>query len=242
MCNLNRKWMTLDKIEHLNVERFFEVGVGGGDVIVALGERGLHGDGIDLSEQAIQICQERIRRAGLDDNLSVHQGDLLSAPTDTTYDLVIAFEVLEHIEDDRAALEAIRALLVPDGYLLLSVPAHMSKWGATDVWAGHVRRYERDELLEKLHTARFTVRESLSVGYPLLNMTRHLRNLIYNRDLERNEPAEERTGRSGVSRPALGRLLQPIIPIYSWLVYQTQRPFLHSDMGEGYFVLAQRDE
>ena len=97
MCDLHRKWLTLTTVVTTQVERFFEVGVGGGDVMIALGKRGIRGDGIDLSEEAIQICQERIRRAGLADNLSVHQGALLSAPTDGPYYLLIAFEVLEHI-------------------------------------------------------------------------------------------------------------------------------------------------
>lgn len=242
MCNLVRKWLALGLIDEVNVQRFLEVGCGRGDLLISLGKKGLAGRGIDFSEQAVQLCRERIVAAGLSDQLAVEQCDLFALAEGQLYDLVIAFEVIEHLEDDRAALERIRALLRPRGHFLLSVPAHMRKWGATDVWADHYRRYERAELGQKLRAAGFTVRELLSYGYPLLNLTRAIRNVVYARDTKRGETAQERTLSSGVSLPAAVRLVRPFVPAYSWLVYQTQRPFLSSNLGEGYFVLAQRDD
>lgn len=244
MCNLARQWLTLRLLERLPVERFFEVGFGAGDVLCALGRRGLRGAGIDFSEEAARACQERLRAEGLEGRLRVACGDLASLPDEVgrDYDLAIAFEVLEHIEDDVAALGTLRRLLRPGGYLLLSVPAHRRQWGATDVWAGHVRRYERAELQEKLARSGFAVREFFSYGFPLLNLTRRLRNLIYARDLRRGDSARERSARSGIARPAGATLFRPLIPPFAWLVYQTQRPFLHSDLGEGYLVLAQRED
>src|SRR3546814_6549126 len=59
----------------------------------------------------------------------------------------MAFEVLEHIEDDHAALRQWLGWLKPGGILLMSVPAHPSQWNAADVWAGHFRRYRKRELL-----------------------------------------------------------------------------------------------
>lgn len=240
MCNLCRKWLTQDLLEGLDLKRFFEVGIGGGDLMIALGKLGLRGEGIDQSLDAVAACRQRILDEGLTEQLSVDERDLFSIETAEPYDLVVAYEVLEHIEDDRRALTSIWHLLKPRGYLLASVPAHMSKWGATDVWAGHVRRYERAELEDKLRNAGFEIIEIISYGYPLLNMTRRLRNLIYGRDVNSDESARERTARSGIERPKLGRLLQPIIPLYAWLVYQTERPFLHKDIGEGYLVMARR--
>lgn len=241
MCNLCRKSLALGLLDQLDVERFLEVGIGAGDVMISLGKRGLVGRGIDFSEQAVATCRERIHAEGLAERLEVRQGDLLALSDETSYDLVIAFEVLEHIEDDHAALDRIRGLLRPHGYLLLSVPAHMSKWGATDVWAGHQRRYEREELQQKLHGSRFVIREFFSYGFPLLNLTRRVRNLVYARDVRRGETVQDRTMSSGIAPPTPVRLLRPMIPVFSWLVCQLQRPFLHSDLGEGYFVLAQRE-
>ncbi len=240
MCNLCRKWLTLDIIDGLGVERFFEVGVGGGDVLIALGNKGLRGEGIDQAPEAVAICDERIKRAGLSERVSVHVQDLFELQSATEFDLVIAFEVLEHIEEDRAALQTLHGLAKSNGYLLVSVPAHMSKWGAIDVWAGHVRRYERDELEGKIRDAGFDVLRTLSYGYPLLNMTRQIRNMIYSRELKDDESTSERTERSGIERPGLGRLLRPLIPLYSWLVFQTGKPFLNKELGEQYLILARR--
>lgn len=242
MCNLCRKWLTLDIIDDLEVERFFEVGVGGGDILIALGNAGLHGEGIDQAPEAVAICDQRIKKAGLSERVSVSGRDLFTLQGAGDFDLVIAYEVLEHIEEDRAALHTLHGLVKSNGYLLVSVPAHMSKWGAIDVWAGHVRRYERDELEGKIRDAGFEVMRTLSYGYPLLNMTRQVRNVIYSRELRDGESISERTERSGIDRPGLGRLLKPLIPLYSWLVFQTGKPFLNRELGEQYLVLARRTD
>lgn len=240
MCDAARKSFTLAAVQHLDVQRFFEVGVGRGDVAIALAKRGLRGRGIDFSEDALRICSERIERAGVGERLEVCQGDLLSLAEEGAYDLIIALEVLEHIDDDRRALATIRELLKPKGHFLISVPAHMSKWAITDVWGGHVRRYERAELREKLEAAGFEISTLLSYGFPLLNLARHVRNVLYARDVRSHETVQERTKRSGFARPAVVRWLGPSLPLLGWLVMQTQRPFLRSDLGVGYFVVARR--
>lgn len=240
MCNLTRKRMALALIDGLGAESFFELGVGRGDVLLALGEHGLRGHGIDFSAEAIETCRQKIAAQHLEDRLRAHVGDLFALNDGERFDLAIAFEVLEHIEDDRGAIERIRALLTPRGHFMLSVPAHRRKWGATDVWAGHVRRYERAELIEKLSTGGFDIVSFRSYGYPLLNFTRAARNLVYARSARQDEPAVERSAHSATALPGPVRRLRPLIPAYAWLVYQTQRPFLGGDRGEGYFVLARR--
>jgi SAM-dependent methyltransferase len=62
------------------------------------------------------------------------------------YDLVCAFEVLEHIADDAAILSQWFSLVRPGGHLLLSVPADPQNFGPSDVLVGHYRRYTTDEL------------------------------------------------------------------------------------------------
>ncbi len=55
-------------------------------------------------------------------------------------DLVVAFDVLEHILDDAAALREVERVLRPGGCLLVTVPADMDLWSAHDEAVGHVRR------------------------------------------------------------------------------------------------------
>ena len=72
------------------------------------------------------------------------QADLTDLPLpDGTFDGVVAGEVLEHIEAEGQALSEVARVLRPGGVLVLSVPAHPAWFGASDRWAGHVRRYTR---------------------------------------------------------------------------------------------------
>jgi SAM-dependent methyltransferase len=74
-------------------------------------------------------------------------GDAVHAPfTPGSFDLVCMLDVVEHLEEDAAALAAARALLKPDGIVLLSVPALRVLWGRQDVLSGHKRRYRKHEL------------------------------------------------------------------------------------------------
>ncbi|MBL8765834.1 MAG: class I SAM-dependent methyltransferase [Planctomycetes bacterium] len=73
-------------------------------------------------------------------------------------DLICALDVLEHLDDDEAALRAWRDAIAPDGTLLLSVPAFQVLWGRQDVLSEHRRRYRAPQLRARLEAAGFTVR------------------------------------------------------------------------------------
>lgn len=70
---------------------------------------------------------------------------------------VCAFDVLEHLADDAAALREWRRMLVPAGWLLLTVPAYMTLWSRSDDVDGHYRRYRRRPLRQLLLGAEFQI-------------------------------------------------------------------------------------
>ena len=74
-----------------------------------------------------------------------------------TFDLIAIFEVLEHVDDDRALLRELARIAKPGATLAASVPMGMTHWTAWDDYAGHVRRYEPDELRAKLAAAGFAI-------------------------------------------------------------------------------------
>lgn len=91
------------------------------------------------------------------------QGSMEELPfTGGCFDVICAFDVLEHVENDVATLEQMRHCLRPDGRLFISVPAYDMLWDALDDLAGHVRRYRLQELRAKLKSAGF---EAVKITY-----------------------------------------------------------------------------
>ncbi len=75
------------------------------------------------------------------------------------FDLICLFDVLEHVEADELSLIAIKQYLKPDGYLVMTVPAHQKLWSRHDVALHHKRRYSKKELETKLLDAGFEVQK-----------------------------------------------------------------------------------
>jgi SAM-dependent methyltransferase len=98
-------------------------------------------------------------RFGGDNGVQVVEADLerLAELNLAHVDSIVCFNVLEHVGDHRAALQAMRNQLVPGGRLLLLVPAHPALYGETDRAIGHERRYRRGELKALLVEAGFAV-------------------------------------------------------------------------------------
>ncbi len=69
------------------------------------------------------------------------------------FDLIALLDVLEHLEEDKAALEALIQRLKPSGYMVITVPAYPWLWSAHDELNHHKRRYTRSQLLSLLKSA-----------------------------------------------------------------------------------------
>ena len=98
-------------------------------------------DAIEIDPAARQIASERLGRPVGDAPLPELPGVERGA-----YDLIAVLDVVEHIEDDVAALAAMRACLAPGGKILIAVPAHAWMWSAHDVVNHHHRRYSKASL------------------------------------------------------------------------------------------------
>lgn len=80
------------------------------------------------------------------------------------FDLVCAFDIVEHVQDDGAAMSELARVSRPGATMLLSVPLHASAWTPFDAFVGHYRRYEPDALSTLLHAHGFTVERSAVFG------------------------------------------------------------------------------
>jgi SAM-dependent methyltransferase len=117
-----------------------ELGCGTGHNLPMLGQFG-NIDALELDDEARAIAERRIGRKVMSDPLPELKGVL-----DRHYDLIAALDVIEHIDDDHAALAAIATKLKPGGKFVMTVPAHQWMWSAHDVVNHHKRRYSKRRL------------------------------------------------------------------------------------------------
>lgn len=123
------------------------------------------------------------------------QVDASESPFELHFDVLCAFDVLEHIQDDAAVFRQIFQTLKPGGILILTVPQHPALWSAQDELACHVRRYTSAELHRKVSEAGFEILDSgsfVTLLLPLMWLSRWLRNI--NNGASHDPMAELRIG------------------------------------------------
>jgi SAM-dependent methyltransferase len=112
-----------------------EIGCGTGHNLAMLSEFGAV-NALEVDEGARSVAETRLGKSVF----SAPLPELAGIPTGH-FDLIGAFDVIEHIEDDSAAVEAIALRLKPGGKFVATVPAHQWMWSAHDVVNHHHRRY-----------------------------------------------------------------------------------------------------
>lgn len=233
---LLRKRLILELLKDSKPGKCLEIGCGAGDLCATLRNKGYRVKGIDSSERAIQLCRELHEDLCRMGRISFTCESIYDVSD--TFDAIFMFEVLEHVEDDRAALSQVHRLLNPSGEILLSVPAHESSFGPSDAFAGHYRRYDRAKLLALLEESQFRVQTIWSYGVPLANLTEGIRNIIYaNKPIQAKEAA---TAQIGINRNIEARLRFFCNDFFLYPFYWMQNLFLNSDLGTGYIVKAKK--
>lgn len=126
-----------------------EVGCGTGQVLEAVSRAHPQAslEGAEYHEQGLVYARNRLPKA------SFRQLDATTMEEADRYDVIGAFDVIEHIEPDEFVLRNLARALRPSGVLMVSVPQHRWLWSSADDHACHVRRYTRGELVEKLQRA-----------------------------------------------------------------------------------------
>jgi len=112
---------------------------------------------VDMSVPAVA----RLRARGADAVVGLVSALPLA---DGAFDLVCAFDIVEHVDDDEGALSELSRVAAPGATFLLSVPLHPSHWTVFDDLVGHRRRYQPGQLLEKLAGHGFAVVQSAAYG------------------------------------------------------------------------------
>lgn len=195
-------WLRFDVVDRLlppDVTDVLEIGCGQGALGVRLAAR-YHYVGVEPDTASYEVARRRMETAGHGEVRNIPDTDLGTE----RFDLACAFEVLEHIEDDRAALRNWATHLRPRGWLLMSVPAHQHRFGPADELVGHFRRYDPAAMRDLLTECGFIDIAIRLYGMPLGYLLEAGRNAVGRRKLAgvADKSAAERTAGSG-------RLLQP---------------------------------
>ena len=138
---------------------------------------------------------------------------------DETFDVVSAFDVVEHCEDDATAVAELARVLVPGGRMLLSVPAYQWAWSDHDVQAGHHRRYTRPRLTRLVESAGMEVlRATYAFGgvFPIFVAERVRRRL---------RPAQEGDTRLPQVSPRTDRVLMGLCAADARMLRRHDLPF-----------------
>jgi SAM-dependent methyltransferase len=149
-------------VQRYAAPRLLDIGCGTGfnlEAAIAIGLR--DPVGLDVSPRALGFCRAR----GL---TRLVQGDAAAPPfADASFDIVLALDLIEHVDDDRSALRGLHRVLRPGGRLIVFTPAFQFLWSAQDRVSHHYRRYTAAELRAKLHEAGYTI-DKLSYANTLL--------------------------------------------------------------------------
>lgn len=154
-----------------NAQHLLDVGCGTGFVLDGLRRvmPSMKLAGCDARIDALRIAQQKMR------NIELFAADVGALPYSASFDVVTMLDVLEHVDDDRGALEALFNVLKPGGGLILTVPQHPWLWSEVDEFSRHRQRYVKSDLKAKVRAAGFEVIRCTSlfaVTLPLLVLAR----------------------------------------------------------------------
>jgi SAM-dependent methyltransferase len=204
-----------------NAENFLEIGCGTGFVLsgVREGLPQLSLSGSEIFSEGLSFAAQRLP------GVELFQMDARRIPFHEEFDLIGAFDVLEHVKEDEDVLGQMHQATRKGGGILITVPHHPFLWSASDDFARHVRRYKTRELRDKVKRAGFDilrVTSFVSLLLPLLVISRYRERLsrkefdpssefnissTVNTMLEKTLDGERALIAAGLSFPAGGSLL-----------------------------------
>ncbi|MBM3730025.1 MAG: methyltransferase domain-containing protein [Actinobacteria bacterium] len=196
--------------------------------------------GVEPDMSSAAVAASRMARIG---NAEFRMGGMERVGNDEYFDLLCAFEVLEHIDDDAGALRGWMAHLGPEGHVLLSVPAHARRFGPSDEAVGHFRRYDAVDIERLCASAGLEILERRAYGAIGGHALELARNVVIGRGGGNVSAVAAPETKSAGS----GRLFQPttraagiLTALLAAPMRVVQRPFAAGQFGVGWVVLARR--
>jgi len=130
----------LDWLKKRKIKTILNAGCGSGEFSIMLASNGYEIDSFDMDKDYISLAKKNVKNLGLD-YCKFTVSSIDSFGSGKNYDVVVANDVLEHIEDDKEAIKKLASLVKKGGYLVITVPAGQYLFGFHDEKLGHYRRY-----------------------------------------------------------------------------------------------------
>lgn len=192
--------------------QILDVGCGSGGNLPMLKRHGLV-KAMEYGEEARQLATARqvaeVKPAHLPDQIPF-QGE--------SFDLVVMLDVLEHLDQDAEALQALRSRLKPEGWLLLTVPAYPFLWSRHDQINHHKRRYTRAQLCQVVQQGGYRVHYVSfynTLLFPIVLIVRSLNKLL------RRQEGDDLT----LPSPTMNRILTEIFSVEGQFLPRFRFPF-----------------
>jgi SAM-dependent methyltransferase len=176
-----RRHLLAKAISGLTPGRALDIGAAGGGNTRVLREHGWDAVALEYGADGAEVAHGR--------GLPTLRGDATRLPfADSSLDLVMAFDLLEHLHDDDSAVAEVRRVLKPTGTYLVAVPADPRLWSSHDEAVDHVRRYTREGLLALLDRGGFEVTDVRSWNVLLRPVVAMRRKVTSGSDLDDLHP------------------------------------------------------
>jgi SAM-dependent methyltransferase len=184
-------------------EKILEIGCGTGYVLSGIHDAfpGANLSGSEASCVGLGFASQRVAGA------SLFQMDARHIPFRNEFDVIGAFDVLEHIQEDEQVLQEMWAALRPGGGIVVTVPQHAFLWSAVDEVAGHVRRYRAQDLVGKISRTGFKVARATSFVSLLLPL------MLLSRLRGRKSPGGRVAREELVPGPAINFVLETVLDV-----------------------------
>ena len=176
-----RRHLLAQAISGMTPGRAIDVGAAGGGNTRVLRDHGWDAVALEYGADGAEVAQGR--------GLATLRADATRLPlADASLDLVVAFDLLEHLQADDAAVAEVHRVLRPTGTYLVAVPADPRLWSSHDEAVDHVRRYTREGLLDLLDRGGFEVTDVRSWNVLLRPVVAMRRRTSAGSDLEDLNP------------------------------------------------------
>ena len=214
-------------LSYLSIQRdspVIDVGCGVGSNLPLLKSMGFKVIGIDSESYGLSFAKN------LSEVLLIN-GDALNLPVKSnSIELVIATDILEHLDDDSVGIKEIHRTLTREGKVILTVPAFEFLWGIQDVVGMHKRRYSKNEFLKKVEREGFTVLKSsyfnFFLFFPIFLVRRLIR--LFGLKIE---------SENKINSPLINFFLRTLLGIEPYILKYFSFPF-----GVSIFCIARKSE